>query len=199
MKTEEQIRQRILDKYSYEMGLIKLRMEQIRTAENDIPFYIPMVEYRALQFRKIIEQILLASLVTNSEKYKEYYDRLEKEWNPKYIARDLKRINSNFFPKAVIDHHDQHQLENREDCLTCDELIEMYKHIGRLLHANNPFSQLPDYEAFSMYIINGCSRIIDLLNFHTIMPYGEKVLLFVIMHHGENGEVSINWCEKCDE
>ena len=181
------------------MGVIKLRMEQIKTAENDIRFLIPRVEYMALQFRKIIEQILLASLITNSEVYQQYYNRIGKEWNPKYIAQDLKRVNPNFFPKAVIDHHDKHELEDIKDCLTCDELIEMYKHIGKLLHASNPFSQFPDYEAYSAYIINGCGRIIDLLNTHVIIPYGEKTLLFVIMHQGEKGEVSINWCEKCDE
>lgn len=181
------------------MGVIKLRMEQIRTAENDIHFLIPRVEYMALQFRKIIEQILLASLITNSDIYQQYYNRIGKEWNPKYIAQDLKRINPNFFPKAVIDHHDNHKLEEIKDSLTCDELIEMYKHIGKLLHANNPFSQFPDYEEFSAYIIKGCSRIIDLLSIHIIKPYGEKTLLLVIMHQGKNGDVSINWCERYDE
>lgn len=71
MKTEAPKRQFILDKYSYEMEVIKLRMEQIRAAENDIFFLIPMVEFSALQFKKIIEQIILASLITNSETYKQ--------------------------------------------------------------------------------------------------------------------------------
>ena len=71
MKTEAPKRQFILDKYSYEMGVIKLRMEQIRAAENDFLFLIPMVEFSALQFKKIIEQIILASLITNSEIYKQ--------------------------------------------------------------------------------------------------------------------------------
>lgn len=87
------------------MGIIKLRVEEIKNAPNIIKHWQPLVEYKALHLRKIIEQILLASLIANSEVYQQYYNRLESEWNARYICRDLESIHPKFFPVAAIDDH----------------------------------------------------------------------------------------------
>ncbi|MBK6088624.1 hypothetical protein [Ruminococcus difficilis] len=199
MKSEEEKKKILLNRYTSEMEIIKLRIEEIKTAKQKIRYLQPIVEYKALQFRKIIEQILLSSLIANAEIYQQYYNRLGTEWNARYICRDLKRINPRFFPVAVIDDRENHSIIDMEDSLTSDELIEMYEKMGKLLHAQNPFGSLPDYKQLSEYIDNGCKEIIKLLRVHKTMLYGEKDFLFVIMSAKTGGRVAINWFSQCED
>ena len=100
MYTNKQ-QEEIIKKYTDEMEIIKLRTNQIFTVLGKIDYLEPTVEYRALQLRKIIEQILLASLIANADEYKQFYNRLGNEWNARLICRDIERINPAFFPRAV--------------------------------------------------------------------------------------------------
>jgi len=200
IKTKEEKQQVLINRYASEMGIIKLRVEQIKNASKTIKYLQPMVEYKALHLRKIIEQILLSSLIANSEVYQQYYNRLEREWNARLICRDLERIHPKFFPVAAIDDHEnQHISENPKDNLTSKEIIVMYEKMGKLLHAHNPFSPFPDYQELSNYIDDCCNKIIRFLSVHTIMMYGEKDFLYVIMEERTSSQVSINWFSQCDE
>ena len=182
------------------MEIIKLRVNEIRKTSKTIKYWQPRVEYKAMHLRKIIEQIFLASLIANAEIYQQYYNRLGKEWNAKYICRDLERIHPNFFPVAVIDDHENHHIStNLQDSLTSDDAIEMYDKMGKFLHSDNPFRQHPNYEKSSKYIDDCCNKIVCLLRVHRIMLYGEKDFLFVIMEEKNSGHVSINWFSQCDE
>lgn len=121
----------LINRYASEMGIIKLRVEEIKKAPNIIKHWQPMVEYKALHLRKIIEQILLSSLIANAEVYQQYYNRLGREWNARLICRDLERIHPKFFPVAAIDDHEnQHISDNPKDNLTSEEVIEMYEKWG---------------------------------------------------------------------
>ena len=71
MKSEEEKKKILLNRYTSEMEIIKLRIEEIKTAKQKIRYLQPIVEYKALQFRKIIEQILLSSLIANAEIYQQ--------------------------------------------------------------------------------------------------------------------------------
>ena len=200
IKNEEEKKRILINRYASEMEIIKLRVEQIKNASKIIKYWQPMVEYKALHLRKIIEQILLASLIANSEVYQQYYNRLGKEWNARLICRDLERIHPKFFPVAVIDDHEnQNIFDNLQDSLTSDEVIEMYEKMGKLLHSNNPFSPFPNYQELSKYIDDCCKKIICFLRVHKTMMYGEKDFLYVIMEEKNSGHVSINWFSLCDE
>ena len=56
----------------------------------------------AIQFRKIIEEITLSSMVLHVDKYSQVREKFDKDWNAKVnCCQDLKRLNPEYFPKAV--------------------------------------------------------------------------------------------------
>lgn len=187
-----------LTKYTGEMEVIKLRSCHITTAIERFDYIELAVEFQALQLRKIIEQIVLCSLITNSEEYLEYYQRLGKVWNIQYICNDIEKINPSFLPVAVIDHHTKHVVNNNLDAsMTKAELLEIHEKMGKLLHARNPFSEKIDYYQYSTYIGTCNKQIMEYLNTHIIKPYGEDDLVFVVMNSiDHNGQVAANWCTK---
>ena len=189
-----QNRNEIGKKYISEMEIIKLRTDLIN---NTLLKYLqPTIEFKALQLRKIIEQILLSSLIANAEKYKEYYKKIGKEWNARCISRDLKRINADFFPRAVIDNHREHKIDYKNNALTCDEIIKIYEKLGKLLHSQNPFNSPIDYKKENIFINNSLKKIVDLLNTHIIKPYGADGFIYVGMKGVEtNGRAFFTWFE----
>lgn len=196
----EKEQQEILKKYTDEMEIIKLRTNQIFTAQKRIEYLEPLVEFKALQLRKVIEQILLASLIANSSIYKQYYNRLGSEWNARLICRDIERINPDFFPKAAINQPDEMKIDDAKESMSSEELIAIYEKMGKLLHSHNPFSDPIDYNSLSSYIDESCKNIIGLLNIHTVKRIGGDAFLFVVMNaSNHNGHVAINWFQKCDE
>lgn len=196
--TEEQIKE-ILTKYTDEMSIIKLRTEQIMSATKRFDYREPAVEYMALQLRKIIEQILLASLVVNAEEYKKYHNRLGTEWNAKYICRDIERINPDFFPLAVNNKPDQ--IDNKPGGISSQEILIVYDKLGKYLHSKNPFDGNQwDYKSAEEYIISNTERIVYTLNTHNVTLLGGESFLNVVMKSQEhNGQVHAVWFDKCDE
>ncbi len=189
-------RKEILELYCREMEIIKFRTEQIFAATSRFEYIQPAVEFKALQLRKIIEQILLASLITNADEYKRCYDRLEKDWNVKCISKDLERLNKDFFPVQAIDDHQNHKVEDAPESLGCKALVSTYDKLGKYLHARNPFSQELDYNSLSRQIDDMCRQIIKLLNTHTIKPYGVDAFIYVVMKSDTDGHVYALWADR---
>lgn len=190
--------------YSGEMEIIKLRIESIFSAEGKIGYLEPTVEFQALQLRKVIEQIVLSSLIANADVYKDYYNRLETEWNARYICRDLKRIHSDYFPVSAESIKKPNTIDEISNCedksITADELIDVYEKLGKLLHAHNPFSPKIDYKNEQNKIYDICRKIVKFLSVHTTRLYGEKAFLYVVMQAtNHNGRVGINWFEQIEE
>ena len=188
----------ILDLYSREMEIIKLRTNMIFSIGDKLEFLQPTVEFQALQLRKIIEQIVLSSLIANADTYKTYYDRLEHEWNARLICRDIKRIHEDYFPASVIGTD-----ESINDCpdrtIFEEELLKAYEKTGKMLQSKNPFSSSIDYHSEQKYIIDTCNRIVRFLNVHRIRIYGDDDFLYVVMKSQRNGHVAINWFSKVEE
>ena len=61
-------------------------------------YLIIEVETICLQFRKILEKIMLISLVANKEAYAEQNEKFAKHYQAERIMRDLERINPDFYP-----------------------------------------------------------------------------------------------------
>lgn len=200
MYTEAQQKD-IITRYAKEMEIIKLRTQSISTSFSQIGFLEPAVEYQALQLRKIIEQIVLGSLIVNSDIYLEYYNRLGRDWNIKYICRDIKQLHPDYFPIAATDQHDEHVINNNlEISLTENDVLEMHEKMGKLLHSHNPFASEIDYQKEADYIKKSIGRIVRYLSVHTIKLYGGNDFLFVVMSSTNNNRrVGINWFSKVDE
>ena len=188
----------IIKKYTSEMEVIKLRTTQIFTALSKFEYLEPAVEYKALQLRKIIEQIILASLITNADEYKAQYNRLEKEWNAKNIIRDLERLNPDFFPRPVMNRTD-YIIEDKQPVISSQQMVDAYKKMGKYLHSKNPFDTARwDYREVSDFIDDFTRRIIYTLNNHNVTLLGGDVFLNVVMEaEDKNGHVSVLWAEKC--
>lgn len=199
MAFTEQQKEDIIKKYTDEMEVIKLRTNQVFSAINQFEYLEPAVEFKALQLRKIIEQIMLASLITNAEEYKTQYNRLGKEWNARLIARDLERLNPHFFPQPVNNGSD-YTIENKPSVLSCEQIIDAYEKMGKYLHSQNPFdNNARDYQAISDFIDEYTKKIIYTLNCHNVTLLGGDVFLNVVMKTKENGHVAVAWFEKCNE
>ena len=194
----EKERKEIIQKYADEMEIIKYRTHEIFTAKKRFDYLEPAIEYKALQLRKIIEQIILASLIANADEYKKYYNRLGSEWNARLICRDLERVNPDFFPKAVKNMPDV--IDNKPDGISCQEILTIYDKLGKHLHSKNPFDTQPrDLEALSNFIDDSMNRIIYTLNTHNVTLIGNEAFLNVVMKSTKDGHVGISWFIKCSE
>lgn len=190
-------------KYNSEMSVIKLRGEIILNPNNPFGYVEPNVEVRALQLRKIIEQIVLCSLITNSEKYLEVYNKLGKVWNAKKICNDIKELNPDYLPVAAEGYSSKDDpsegiiVNISDNTLTESELLSIHERMGHLLHAKNPFSTEIDYISLLEFIQSSYLKIAKYLNTHTIKLYGGNDVLYVVMNSkNHDGRVVSNWFSR---
>ena len=141
--------------YKIELGLyqdclyeIKRRIDVIADHLNNKyieKYLIIEVETICLQFRKILEKIMLMSLVAK-EAYAEQNEKFAKHYHAKRIMNDLERINPDFYPVPIIRIHKENECDEWQEIesgyLTKDELIHVYEICGGMMHAQNPFSAL---------------------------------------------------------
>ena len=155
-------------------------------------YMLSEVETVCLQFRKILEKIMLMSLVANREAYAEQNEKYAKHYHAERIMRDLERINPDFYPvpiNQVVKENGLIELEHIESgFLTKDELIQIYEKCGSMMHAQNPFSMIPPvddiYEQFPEWL----SKIMVLLGQHQIKLYGGKLMVVALMQRADNGQ-----------
>src|SRR5699024_5058643 len=92
-------------------------------------YLIIEVETICIQFRKILEKIMLMSLLDNKEAYAEQNEKFAKHYQEERIMKDLERINPDFYPvptKRNYKENGDDEWENIESgYLTKDELIHI--------------------------------------------------------------------------
>ncbi|MGC2456650.1 MAG: hypothetical protein WA435_01465 [Gallionellaceae bacterium] len=107
----------------------------------------------ALQFRKAIELIALASIAANETEYARVREEFHRDWNARLIFRDLERLNARFYPtpiaglsdpiyeggSSVIEEHDF-------GFLARDDAISLYERCAGIVHAENPFGGKTNYD-----------------------------------------------------
>src|SRR3954469_7961566 len=76
-------------------------IDDVRSGARTTSFRYTNVEFIALQFRKIFELIVLASLASNRHLFNDLSVKLSKEWEVKKIVAMVGRQNPNFFPKPI--------------------------------------------------------------------------------------------------
>ncbi|MBJ7551681.1 hypothetical protein [Marinomonas ostreistagni] len=157
------------------------------------------LESIALQVRKILELIAMASLVANKKEYEKVYSNFANAWNAEYLLKDLERVNADFYPKPVVEAPSDdpkvknHLVDRDEDYLTKKEFIKVYKKCGAIMHASNPLGRKIGYEYYKKSIPEWRQKIINLLNNHQIRLLGHDG--FYLIHMKEDRDDKVHFYE----
>jgi len=180
------------------MEEIKLRqfsIDEILNGNKTTSFKYTNIEFIALQFRKIFELIVLATLASHQHLFEGLVRKLAKEWQVTKIVAIVRKKNPSFYPEP-IDRTPPVKPGTKDDWktmksgfLTIEELIEAHGKIGWLMHASNPYQAerlLDEVETnFPMWR----ERLVRLLNNHLIRFPDEETVLYVGMQSVEGGTV----------
>ena len=190
-----------MPRYAALMKEIKLRIDVVDhlALGGGNALYVPTtVESIYLQFRKILELVVFGSLIANKHLYSQVHDSFAKHWNAKLLVKDLRRVNPNYYPRAIHEVEPQdpgtgNHFIDRADSLTEDEFVDLYERCGRILHADNPFGSKADWEQYRKEIMQWRLKILNLLNSHTIRLVDDS--RFYLVHMKEEGDEEIHWYE----
>lgn len=182
-----------LDKYCEVMEEVKRRVEVVYSflsGTQHALYEATTVECIGLQIRKILELIAMGSLVANVESLAIARNSLNKRWHADRILKEIERANPDFYPRPIIEFPGVGPIKSRwedrtGDVLTREEFNEVYGRCGSILHAENPLGTSIDYGKFREEAPNWMSRIVNLLNSHTIRLAGNPNLYLI--HMQENG------------
>lgn len=199
--------------YAHCMEEIKMRLDVIACVfegEIVLKYNICIREFVCLQFRKICELIVFASLSANIEEYKKIRSHYEKDWSFNRITEKIKSFNPKYYPRPVMEKKpiikNNKQIRNivdiKNDFLTEDDLREIYSDCSGYIHETNPYNQSKsiesDLEEFKKKCYDWQIRIMKLLNHHyvEIKSTGEKLQLAVIMQAEDDGKVHVVVLER---
>ena len=151
------------------------------------------IEFIALQLRKILELICFSGLIANKKVYSKIYDKYANHWNPKYLLKDLERVNPNYYPRPLVysglNKEKVHGYTFREDgFLTKKEFLFLYEKCGAILHSRNPY-KVAGVVDFKKSITDWLSSIFLLLSTHEIKLMGTSETWMVIMEYSTNKNV----------
>ena len=159
------------------------------------------VETIALQLRKILEFIALASMVANQEGYSKARKSFRTDWNAKGIMATLEKLNKNFYPvpcKSVPtgtkDGYSTFDLIPIESpYLTKERYVRLFDHCSDLLHAYNPFStEKLGHESFLLDDVRtALAEIKWLLSTHQVHPIDTDRMFIFVMQRRDNGEIQM--------
>jgi hypothetical protein len=145
------------------------------------------IESIYLQYRKILELIALGSLVAQKDVFSKAYADFAKYWNAELLVKDMERLNPKFSPEPIIQQPSARPgvkmdwLARKDDFLTRDDLIKLYKKCGAIMHSGNPYGSQVDYGYYEKMVAHWRERIVNLLNAHLIRLVGDQNLYLVQM------------------
>ena len=195
-------------KYLECMEEIKLRIEVVDgflSRELNARYVQSTAECVALQLRKVLELIALASMAANRSEYAKQRKRFYSDWNGKRILKTLERVNPGFYPVPS-------EQEVRGDgvkalhpiasgFLTKDDYALLFDECSALLHARNPFApgSMIDADQFLLDASSWSQKIKRLLNHHTVRLVDRDYLLAVVMRSRESeGRVTAGTLQRID-
>lgn len=190
-----------MNEYKIELNLyqdclyeIKNRINVIADHLNHITtekYLIIEVETICLQFRKILEKIALMSLVANKKLYSEQHEKFAKHYHAQRILHDLERINPEFYPVPTKTRTNEkgikEWIEIKSGYLTKEEFIKIYEQCGGMMHAQNPYASMKNYEAIQKCFPEWLTKICILLNHHHISLVGNEIKVVALMERSDNG------------
>ncbi|MDE2265010.1 MAG: hypothetical protein KGL29_03860 [Alphaproteobacteria bacterium] len=181
-------------RYVARMEEIKKRVEAIDTilrGTHTTCWSHTNFEFIALQFRKIFEIIVLATIDSNEGALAGAASAIFNEWQVGKIIRYVGRVNPKFFPKPAI--QDGMQLrEFKGEYLTLERLKEFHGRCGEWMHAKAPDLSPADYEEWSRRFEIWRKLTMNLLNYHTVQLADPMEMLWVGMSEKTTGQVCWN-------
>lgn len=208
----------ILSRYIRNMEEIKLRPNAINgilSKKYTTPYPATNLEFCCLQLRKILEIIILSSLITNKEIYEITYNDLKSIWNIKDVVEKVKTLNPQYYPIPVEHKNLSQNIINEmvpsgadkrmirdelapinNGSLTEKELLDYYYKTSSYIHSRNPFAKEVDYSKLEQFIIVAINKIIMLLNCHIAHLYDSDYFIYICMQNVEDGNVGGNIFEK---
>ena len=194
---ESKLDTRVLAKYAECMEEVKRRVEviqEILAGQIHTKFVMTTAESLALQFRNVLELIVLASLVANKEEYAKRRENFYKEWRVKEMIRQLKDINPKFYPKPYRNKSGGNkEIEDiTSGYLTIDEYLILFGECNKMIHADNPFApKKKNPETFLRLAKKWREKISLLLNQHRVQLIDTKVEIWVLMQKSSDGNVGV--------
>lgn len=189
-----------IQKYADLMDEIKRRtsvIDYFATGAGHALYEPTTIESICLQLRKILELIAMGSLVANKKAYSKAHSDFAKHWNAKYLMRDVELINSDFYPKPIIENPSQQEnvvsewQDRPNDYLTKKNFIKVYNKCGAIMHAGNPYGSQIDYSWYEQRISTWREQVINLLNCHTIRLVDNPNIYLV--HMKEEGDEKVHY------
>lgn len=180
-----------MERYCKHMEEIKWRVKAVDAIlqKRRTTLYQPTnIEFMCLQIRKILELIALGSLVADEKEYEKQIEHLGKRrWNAKFLLKEMKKINPNFYPvpaKGEIDPQTREvkTTKIKEKYLTYNDFYVVYGKCSGVIHSH-PFKNKGECESLENEICTWTNKIITFLNFHQIQLLNEKEQLWVSMNN----------------
>lgn len=173
----------------------QLAIDEILDGKKNTSFKYTNVEFAALQFRKIFELVVLATLASHQHFFDGLARKLAKEWQVTKVVAIVKKKNPAFYPEP-IDRVPASQPGVKDEWkevtsgfLTIDELIAAHGKIGGLMHANNPYREELLLSEIERHFPVWREKLIRLLNNHLIRFPDDETVLYVGMQSVETGAV----------
>jgi len=192
--------QEIVNNYGWMMQDVKQRLKLIREINmrtRTLGTNLYDIETCCLNFRKILEIIAMANMISNQDEYLAAYNNFASHWNAKKIIAFLENVNPNFYP-TPIQVNVSSQIDRWDDInngsLTKEEFIEIYNDTSPVLHTRNPFTPPPDQAYFQAYIVKFKAwhdKIMLLLQNHSIELQSGNLL--IVQLDNEEGHARVNW------
>ncbi len=196
------------------MEEIKKRVEVERTVllgRLNVMYVTTTAETVALQLRKILDLIALASLVANREEYHRIKSNIAKEWNAKHILKVLRELNPNFYPQPSEQVFKGKTTEGQSiydtpliesGFLTKEDFVALYDKCSRLMHADNPFSEDQQGDLVKFLNVEApryLQQITTLLNHHHVHPVDDDRMFLSVMQDSKDGNANVFEFRKVGE
>lgn len=149
-------------------------IKHILTKDKTTGYKYTDTEFICLQFRKMLELIALANLVSNKEEYAKKHTNFANHYHAKHIIRDIEKINPHFYPRPTKQVTDQitRKVVATEDIkkgyLTKEEFAIVYDECSQLMHAENPFAKPKDLDRLYNKFNSWLSKINTLHHHHHV-------------------------------
>lgn len=179
-------------------------IDDILSGKRATTFKYTNVEFVALQFRKIFELIVLATLASHKHLFEGLTRKLSKEWQISRVIAIVEKKNPDFYPEP-IDRVPSTTSAVKDDWkpitsgfLKLDDLTRAHGSIGNLMHANNPYREELLLEDIEKQFSSWRTQLIRLLDNHLVKFPDNKTILYVGMQSVENGKVHTALFSKID-
>lgn len=170
-----------------------LVVESFLTGGASTIYFRTDIEAMCLQIRKILELIAFGSLVANKEIFSSQHKEFSKYRKASKMISDMGKINPEFYPipkykrPSLKDGYDSELYTPPEsEYLTKKTFLKIYKKCDAVLHNDNPYGSISNYDYYKDNIPIWTTMIFTLLNSHSIkLVNDEKMYIFQLRPMGE--------------